>query len=304
MEALEKRLIPLPGVLSYPFSRRIHEILRALLLFFNKFTSCFLIEITVKKTLLCLFTNFIRYKTIVNSQPVFVFGAGTVGWAHGLDATHGILCNYVVSRHRSVVGVRCWCLLVADRLLNFLDTNSGAPADRAIQQATINLFADMSIQPSGVPTGLTITSASTDTTAPTVTLPDLSNSVTLPYTFCFNVSDDVGVVANAEIQFGTSWKLASRVYAPVDDNLQTFCYVLGRTTAPSISGNIQVVDDSGNISPSIPFTVIVNTASSSSCGEDSLGGTAHCTRQPKKTMIMNSEWNFQLRKRNLQPILK
>ena len=67
-----------------------------------------------------------------------VFGAGTVQWAWGLDNNH--------------VG------------------GSGSTSDTAVRQATVNLFADMGMQPSAIQSGLTLASASTDTTPPTSTI--------------------------------------------------------------------------------------------------------------------------------------
>ena len=66
-----------------------------------------------------------------------VFGAGTVQWSWGLDATH-------------------------DR--------GSAAASTPMQQATVNLFADMGAQPATIASGLTAATASTDTTAPTATI--------------------------------------------------------------------------------------------------------------------------------------
>ena len=72
-----------------------------------------------------------------------VFGAGTVQWAWGLDVTNA------------------WA-------------NAGPPAgaapDPVMQQATVNLFADMGAQATTLMGGLTAASASTDTTAPNSTI--------------------------------------------------------------------------------------------------------------------------------------
>ena len=66
-----------------------------------------------------------------------VFGAGTVQWAWGLDAEH-------------------------DR--------AGTSADQRMRQATVNLFADMSVQPTTLRSGLVAATASTDTVGPSVTV--------------------------------------------------------------------------------------------------------------------------------------
>ena len=66
-----------------------------------------------------------------------VFGAGTVQWAWGLDANH-------------------------DR--------AGTPADARMRQATVNLFADMGVQPETLQPGLVAAFPSTDSQAPTSTI--------------------------------------------------------------------------------------------------------------------------------------
>jgi hypothetical protein len=62
-----------------------------------------------------------------------VFGAGTVQWSWGLDATHAI---------------------------------SDTPSDIKMQQATVNLLADMGVQPATLQSGLLLAAASTDATPP------------------------------------------------------------------------------------------------------------------------------------------
>ena len=62
-----------------------------------------------------------------------VFGAGTVQWAWGLDATHD---------------------------------NAGTATNASMRQATVNLLADMGVQPATLVSGLSLATRSTDTTAP------------------------------------------------------------------------------------------------------------------------------------------
>ena len=54
-----------------------------------------------------------------------------------------------------------------------------APTDPAMQQATVNLFADMGAQPATLMSGLTAATASTDTTPPTSTITSPSQGATL-----------------------------------------------------------------------------------------------------------------------------
>ena len=71
------------------------------------------------------------------ASGALVFGAGTVQWAWGLSQNHD---------------------------------GDGAPADVRMQQATVNLLADMGATAGTIMAGLTATTASTDTTAPTTTI--------------------------------------------------------------------------------------------------------------------------------------
>ena len=72
-----------------------------------------------------------------HSSGALVFGAGTVQWAWGLDAVH-------------------------DR--------AGTPSDINMRQATVNLFADMGVQPATIEGDLIATGPSTDTAAPTAVI--------------------------------------------------------------------------------------------------------------------------------------
>ena len=73
-----------------------------------------------------------------------VFGAGTVQWAWGLDDFNAWNA--------------CWAV------------RANATPDPNMQQATVNLFADMGAQPTTLMSGLTATTGSTDTTPPTSTI--------------------------------------------------------------------------------------------------------------------------------------
>ena len=106
-----------------------------------------------------------------------VFGAGTVQWSWGLDSA-----------------------------------NPSGKTDTAMQQATVNLFADMGAQPATLISGLTPATASTDTTAPTSTITSPSAGAT-----CRTVRPSPspgpptdaggGVVAGVEVSTdgGTTW---------------------------------------------------------------------------------------------------
>src|ERR1700710_1475660 len=76
-----------------------------------------------------------------------VFGAGTVQWAWGLDANH------------------------------FGGTGNAVSKD--MQQATLNLFADMGVQPGSKQSDLTAATASTDFTAPVSVITSPINGSTI-----------------------------------------------------------------------------------------------------------------------------
>ncbi|MCA9131931.1 MAG: hypothetical protein KDA45_02200, partial [Planctomycetales bacterium] len=75
-----------------------------------------------------------------------VFGAGTVQWAWGLDGTHDVIASV---------------------------------PDTALQQATVNLFADMGVQPQTLQAGLAYASMSVDVQAPVSTITSPANGATL-----------------------------------------------------------------------------------------------------------------------------
>jgi len=162
-----------------------------------------------------------------HGSGALVFGAGTVQWSWGLDSNH-------------------------DR--------SGTSSDVSMQQATINLFADMGVQPATLQPGLLATTASLDSapsssiiTAPTAgsTVPP-GGLVTITGT-----ASDVGggMVGGVEISVdgGTTWRRAV--------GRASWSYVW---TAPTTSGSVTIksraVDDSGNLEiPGTGLTVNVGS---------------------------------------------
>ncbi|GIH12932.1 DUF4082 domain-containing protein [Rugosimonospora africana] len=111
-----------------------------------------------------------------------VFGAGTIQWAWGLDDDHD---------------------------------GTEPPADPSMQQATVNLFADMGVQPATLMAGLTPATASADTQAPTVTItaPAADSTVAngAQVTLMGSASDVGGHVAAVEVSTdgGTTWHRAN-----------------------------------------------------------------------------------------------
>ncbi len=157
-----------------------------------------------------------------------VFGAGTVQWAWGLDQNH-------------------------DNPFGF----DNLPPDRNMQQATVNLLADMGVQPATLQSGLVTAAISTDKVAPSssITSPvaggsvSIGNSVTITGTA---VDGGGGVVAGVEVSGdgGNTWHPAT--------GRANWSY----TWTPSAVGNTTIlsraVDDSGNLeTPSSGVTINV-----------------------------------------------
>ncbi len=164
-----------------------------------------------------------------HGSGALVFGAGTVQWPWGLDSNH--------------------------------DRGSTAP-DVSMQQATVNLFADMGVQPATLQPGLVAAMASTDTTPPnsTITAPT-SGSTVQPgslVTITGTASDaGGGVVGGVEVSVdgGTSWRRAN--------GRASWTYAW---TAPGTPGSVTIrsraADDSGNLeTPGTGITVTVGSGS-------------------------------------------
>ncbi|WP_430300870.1 N,N-dimethylformamidase beta subunit family domain-containing protein, partial [Sinorhizobium meliloti] len=153
-----------------------------------------------------------------------VFGAGTVYWAWGLSDNHDL---------------------------------QATPTDPRVQQAMVNLLADMGIQPGTLQSGLVAGAASGDQTAPTsaFTAPTSVGSGST-VTISGTASDVGGVIAGVEISTdnGGSWHPA------IGDENWTY------TWSPQVAGTYTIrsraVDDSVNLeSPSAGRTVTVTSPS-------------------------------------------
>jgi Domain of unknown function (DUF4082)/Bacterial Ig-like domain len=156
------------------------------------------------------------------SSGALVFGAGTVQWSFGLDATH----DY-----------------------------GGTPTDPRMQQATVNLLADMGAQPATLDPSLVAATQSTDTTAPTSTITSPAPNTNLApgaVTITGTASDaGGGVVAGVEVSTdgGGTWHPATGT------TNWSYTWTQGITTTTIKS---RAVDDSGNIetpSAGVPVTV-------------------------------------------------
>jgi VCBS repeat-containing protein len=158
-----------------------------------------------------------------HASGALVFGAGTTRWSWGLDDNHD---------------------------------GSGTPVDFRIRQATVNLFADMGVQPYSMQPGLVVATASTDVTAPTASIvqPAAGTSVAARSTLTISGTavDGGGVVAGVEVSLdgGQTWRPAN--------GRGTWSYPWKPETTGSVTLMARAIDDSGNIqSPPAAVTVTV-----------------------------------------------
>jgi len=156
-----------------------------------------------------------------------VFGAGTVQWSWGLDNTHSI--------------------------------DNVTPIDPNMRQATVNLLADMVVQPATLQAGLVPATSSTDITPPksTIISPASGSTVTIGSTVTVSGSalDSGGVVGAVEISVdgGKTWHRA------VGRENWSYSFTVGNTGSLSIQS--RAVDDSGNIEVPGPGITLVTPLS-------------------------------------------
>jgi hypothetical protein len=183
-----------------------------------------------------------------DAADALVFGAGTIQWSWGLDGTH-------------------------DR--------GGSTIDPRMQQATVNLLADMGVQPAKLESGLTAATASTDTAAPQSEITSPADGVLLERDHAVTISGTAsdsggGVVGGVEVSVddGATWHPATGraewryTWTPEEE---------GPATIRS-----RAADDSGNLeTPSDGVTVAVGPATPALCPctifEDETPGQASST---------------------------
>ena len=158
-----------------------------------------------------------------------VFGAGTVQWAWGLDSSH-------------------------DR--------GSAAADTRMQQATINLLADMGTQPATLMAGMTAATPSADATAPssTITAPAAGGSVSPGATVNVTgtATDSGGQVGGVEVSIdgGTTWHPAT--------GRASWSYSFRAGASGSLTIRSRAVDDTANReTPSAGVTVTIGSGNQS-----------------------------------------
>jgi hypothetical protein len=159
-----------------------------------------------------------------------VFGAGTIQWAWGLDPNNPL----------------------------------GNNPDPTMQQATVNLFADMGIQPATLIAGLVPASGSTDTTPPTSTISNPTAGSSLSDGSAVTVTGSAtdkggGVVAGVEVSTdgGTTWHPATLTTAAATTVSWSYSWVAHGYPKTTIES--RAVDDSANIeTPSDATSVTIN----------------------------------------------
>ena len=171
--------------------------------------------------------SLMMYKT---SSGALVFGSGTVQWPWGLDDSH-------------------------DR--------GSPPVIPAVQQATMNLFADMGVSPGTPQGGMVVTGPSTDTTAPTTAITSPTADATVPVgnvTVQGTAIDVGGAVGAVEVSTdgGTTWHPA--------EGWGSWSYTFPSGTAgTSWAVQARAVDDSFNVGPSTSVSFTVATPEPPDC---------------------------------------
>ncbi len=146
-----------------------------------------------------------------HQSGAWVFGAGTIQWSWGLDDVHD---------------------------------NGNESVSPDMQQATVNLFADMGVQPGSLQDDLTPATPSTDIVAPVTTITSVSNGQSFnsyaPITIEGNCTD-ASAVAGIEISTdgGATWKVAN--------GTTNWNFTWTPTTLGPVTIKIRGFDDSGNM---------------------------------------------------------
>jgi hypothetical protein len=159
------------------------------------------------------------------ASGALVFGAGTVQWSWGLDG------------------------------------GGTGNTDSAMQQATVNLLADMgNVQPATLIAGLTPATQTTDTTAPTSTITSPAQGASLSngsaVTISGTATDAGGVVAGVEVSTdgGSTWHPVTTMSAA--NTSVTWSYNWVAHGSPTATIKVRATDDSGNLETPGPGTTV------------------------------------------------
>ncbi|PRZ42480.1 secreted protein [Antricoccus suffuscus] len=155
--------------------------------------------------------NLVMYRA---ASGALVFGTGTVQWSYGLDDYH--------------------------------ITDPGTPTDPVMQQATINVLADMGAQPSTLQSGLTVATKSADTLPPTTAIVTPAEGAVFPIGTAITVAGTSvdaggGTVAGIEASTdgGTTWHPAT--------GKDSWSYVFTPLATGQVPITVRAIDDSCNI---------------------------------------------------------
>jgi hypothetical protein len=161
------------------------------------------------------------------ASGAWVFGAGTWHWSWGLDSEHAA---------------------------------RGPAADVRIRQATVNLLADMSIQPASLQPDLIAAQSSTDFTPPVSRITPTASKTAIfsgqPIVFTGSATDSDGTVAAVEVSLdnGVTWH-------PATGRTQ-WAYTAVFESAGRATLRTRAVDDNGNLeTPGPGVTVVVQPGS-------------------------------------------
>src|SRR5215472_14086122 len=153
------------------------------------------------------------------SSGALVFDAGTVQWSWGLESGH--------------------------------DGDSNNPPDPAMQQATVNLLADMNIQPATLESDLSPATASADHTPPTSTITSPSAGATFTNGSTVTITGTAtdsggGVVAGVEVSTdgGSTWHPVTTMSSAATS--VNWSYTWSAAGSGSVTIKSRATDDSGN----------------------------------------------------------
>jgi hypothetical protein len=166
-----------------------------------------------------------------HSSGALVFGSGTEQWPWGLDVNHDM---------------------------------AGGAYDVRMAQATVNLFADMNVQPSTLQAGLSAATASTDFIAPTSAITSPAAGATVQPGTTVTVTGTAtdgggGVVGGVEVSIdgGLTWHPAT--------GRQSWTYTWTAAATGFVTIKSRAADDSGNVeTPSAGVTITVPASTGSS----------------------------------------
>jgi hypothetical protein len=173
--------------------------------------------------------NAVHHMTLYRAPSgALVFGSGTIGWSWGLNSNH-------------------------DNPFTFATPSP----DLNMQQATLNLLADMGAQPNSIQANLQIASASTDTTPPVSAITSPASGSNLNTGTAVTVTGTAtdgggGVVGGVEVSAdgGTTWHPAM--------GRSSWSYSFTPTATGQLTIRSRAADDSGNIeTPKAGVTVSV-----------------------------------------------